>query len=287
MTRVTCTLLMLLSGSRGLVVSRNLAMRASTAREAAVEVRDAGAKGMGAFAAEPLREGAWVGSYRGTLCTHKETTARYSSLPESERQDGRVYVFELDAEYVVDAQNETHFSRFFNHAEFGTLTVEVDVDAQSIDFFAARDVDVGEELTFDYGYPYWRRSPPSACSDSRNFSAPFYQTLPPELTLLHPPPIGTHLPLTPLTVLELRAALMLPEAQSLAALLRTCEFFGAGRTADGAFELRMGVADGAEAVMVAPGEAVPFALAQAAAVACITQARVRQSHGLRTEGRSN
>ena len=35
--------------------------------EAAVEVRDAGAKGMGAYSGERLSAGQWVGTYVGTL----------------------------------------------------------------------------------------------------------------------------------------------------------------------------------------------------------------------------
>ena len=82
-----------------------------------------------------------------------------------------------------------------------------------IAFFATRHIEALEELTFDYGVRYWLwRDAPSADSDSRNFSEPKYRDLRPvEKTLLHPPPVGTVLPLTPLTAEELQAALALPE----------------------------------------------------------------------------
>lgn len=127
------------------------------------------------------------------------------------------------------------------------------------------------------GYPYWRHGRcPSPESDSRNFSEPYYQVLPPELTLLHPPPIGTVLPLTPLDALELQAALALPEEASCAALLRTAEFFGSRRRpSDGALELRVGVTEDAERIVL-PSEPwpPPHAVLQRVAVACIVQAIV-------------
>ena len=88
-----------------------------------------------------------------------------------------------------------------------------DEDELRVDFYAARDIAADEELTFDYGVRYWLwRDAPSADSDSRNFSEPKYRDLRPvEKTLLHPPPVGTVLPLTPLTAEELQAALALPE----------------------------------------------------------------------------
>eukprot|EP00966_Prymnesium_polylepis_P023651 544412-Prymnesium_polylepis.1 len=71
---------------------------------------------------------------------------------------------------------------------------------------------------------------PTAASDDRDFSDPIYrETTPPPLSLLRPPPIGTTLPLTPLSVEELQAALALPEDQSRTALLRCLDYFGATR----------------------------------------------------------
>lgn len=180
------------------------------------------------------------------------------------------YIFRLDDDLCIDAENATHFSRYFNHAEHGTLVAEVDADAQRVDFYAARDVDVGEELTFDYGPSYWRwRDQPSAESDSRNFSDPVYRLPPPELQLRYPPAEGTVLPLTPLTAEELLATLALPEAEGRPALLRCLEYFGSERREDGSLRLRHGVrADAPETVAHSPDHAT----LQAAATACIVEA---------------
>ena len=205
-------------------------MASSKLDEAPIEVRDAGSKGSGVFATEPIAVGDWIGPYIGTLTTKEETRARYNDTYRG------AYIFGLDDELSIDAQNSTHFSRFFNHAEHGNLEVEVDAARQSIDFFAARDIGVGEELTFDYGTQYWLlwRAPPTPESDSRNYTrlrlAARERDV--ELTLRYPPKVGTVLPLSPITVAELQAALALPERESRAALLRCLEYFGAQRCAD-------------------------------------------------------
>ena len=119
--------------------------------EAAVVVSDAGAKGMGAYAAEPLESGRWVGTYAGNLTTREEIIERYgggNALSASLRAD---YIFRIDDRVSIDAQNSSHFTRYLNHTENGSLAVAVDVDDVRVDFYAARNIEVGEELTFDYG----------------------------------------------------------------------------------------------------------------------------------------
>ena len=78
-------------------------------------------------------------------------------------------------------------------------------DLLVVDFVATADGAQGEQLSFDYGVAYWLYRPHPE-GDTRNFSDhPRYRQRPPELALLHPPPVGTVLPLTPLTALELQA----------------------------------------------------------------------------------
>jgi hypothetical protein len=129
------------------------------AAEAKVDVRPAGPCGMGAFAAEPITTGTWIGSYVGLLTTREETDDRYSW----EEGDTPDYLFTLShgEGLEVDAENSTHFSRYINHHENGTLHVQVSAEERSIEFFAACDVGVGEELTFDCAPPRPPRRAPS------------------------------------------------------------------------------------------------------------------------------
>ena len=130
-------------------------------RSPAVEVHPAGDKGMGCFAAERIPLGRWICQYEGTLIQSSDEAATFDPLGlipspapsdeqvPAERLVGSDYVFELAPGLCIDAQHSSHFSRFFNHNEQGNLDVEIDVAQLRIDFYAARTIDVGEELTFD------------------------------------------------------------------------------------------------------------------------------------------
>lgn len=130
--------------------------------ELSVVVKPAGSKGKGAFAAESCAEGTFVCEYVGEPVTVLDTTQRYLGAdPE--------YLFELKPDLSLDAQDSTHYSRFINHDEHGSLRVSVDATAQRVRFFAARLLEVGDELTFDYGPGYWkqRNQQPVTGTDSR------------------------------------------------------------------------------------------------------------------------
>ena len=240
--------------------------------EACVEVRSAGAKGFGVFAGETLARNTWVGRYVGDLVTDEDIRQCYG-VAGSRDYVAPDYIFRLRDELSLDAQNSTHFSRFINHAEFSNLDVEVDEEELTIDFYVSSwgDIASGDELTFDYGPAYWRfRSAP--VGDGRNFSDPIYFDEP-EYSLIYPPPVGTKLPLVPLDTAELPAALALPEAECVAALLRCLDFFGcAPRAADGALEVRFGVGADAERLVLSEGDGPPSLTdLQRAALACIVQ----------------
>lgn len=119
------------------------AVQAAAHREALVDIRSAGSKGQGAFAGERLKAGTHVGLYVGILSTQEDIKQRYDDARHAD------YLFKLDDKWCIDAQNSSHFSRFFNHAEHGNLDVAVDTDLQQIEFTASRDIELGEEMTFD------------------------------------------------------------------------------------------------------------------------------------------
>ena len=61
-----------------------------------VVIRDAGAKGLGVFAATDLREQTFVGAYTGEVLTAQEYEQRY---PRGDAQ----YVFQVNDDYLIDA----------------------------------------------------------------------------------------------------------------------------------------------------------------------------------------
>ena len=133
--------------------------------EADVTVEDAGAeKGLGVFAASPLSAGAYVSRYHGKVMAREESRQFYQA--QGVAGDYRLGIDEV---FEIDAQNSTHFSRFFNHAEEAHMMCMIDPSSQRADFFATRDIGSGEELVFDYGVEYWRNRP-QPVDDSRQHS---------------------------------------------------------------------------------------------------------------------
>ena len=132
--------------SRAKAVSASMVEEAKV--EAEVEVREAGTKGMGAFAAAPLAAGAYVGTYQGTLSTREEFEQRYVDFDESTNERPSDYCFLVDESrnYSIDARNSTHFSKYINHAQRGNLEVKVDSGQLRIDFFGTRRLKPCTEL---------------------------------------------------------------------------------------------------------------------------------------------
>lgn len=146
----------------------------ATQEEARVFIDRVEGKGSGVFAADYIEAGAWICSYAGVLATPEECDVRYPPIPCGEQREPGLgeYVFWLSDNLLVDAQNSTHFSRFLNHAEHGSLRANVSERERRINFFATRAIGIGDELTFDYGMEYWRsRGGPLPSTDSRDYSA--------------------------------------------------------------------------------------------------------------------
>lgn len=130
--------------------------------ELSVTVAPAGSKGLGVFAAEDAAVGRWVGRYRGSLVTRDEAARRYGAVEPS-------YLFRLDDDLFIDAQDSEHFSRFINHAEDANLRLSVCVEECHVDFLAARPIRTGDELCFDYGWQYWAAMDADPVSDTRSY----------------------------------------------------------------------------------------------------------------------
>lgn len=227
--------------------------------ELRVEIKPAGDKGDGAFAAEAAAAGQWIGTYVGTPVTLLDTAQRYTDTdPE--------YLFQITPDLYLDAMDSTHFSRFFNHRypDFN-LNFTVDKAANRVDFYARRDIAVGEELSFDYGVGYWMGSGVVPLGDTRNYTVPKR-----DLSADNGP-----LPMTPTTRrADVEATMKLPEAEARAGLLRCLEYYGASRlpcATDEEPRMRIPLTLGADAAYEEVGVAnAPLELLRSAAEACIT-----------------
>ena len=124
----------------------------AAALECPIAVRAVRGKGLGAFAVAAVPAGARVCSYHGEVLTQRRVAERFGAGAAAQAD----YLFELrppsaEAEGLyVDAARSQHPSRFINHAEDGNLVPSpVGRPPERIDFYAARQIQPGEELCFD------------------------------------------------------------------------------------------------------------------------------------------
>lgn len=69
---------------------------------------------------------------------------------------GGCYFFRLDENHIVDATVKGNESRFINHScdpNCDARTVNINNEYRII-FFANRDINAGEEITYDYKFQY-------------------------------------------------------------------------------------------------------------------------------------
>ena len=109
--------------------------------------------GNGVFADEPIRKGERIVRYKGTLRTHKEVDRMYGEQDEN----GHTFLFTLNDEYVIDANEGGNVARWINHScdpNCESVTEENDKGKSHKDkvfIEAIRDIKPGEELTYNYG----------------------------------------------------------------------------------------------------------------------------------------
>lgn len=106
------------------------------------EVRDSGIHGKGAFALRPIAAGTRVAEYIGERIDKTESAKRCEAQ--------NPFIFYIDEEWDIDGDVEGNPARFLNHS------CAPNCEAQCIDgriwLVALKDIAVGDELSFDYGY---------------------------------------------------------------------------------------------------------------------------------------
>ena len=107
-----------------------------------IEVKVSPIHGNGVFAKRKISAGERIIEYVG----------RYIPKQESKKlcEEGNNYIFELNDETDIDGSVEWNVARFINHS------CEPNAEATIIDghiwIVAIRDIEPGEEITFNYGY---------------------------------------------------------------------------------------------------------------------------------------
>ncbi|ELR03547.1 hypothetical protein VC83_03424 [Pseudogymnoascus destructans] len=106
--------------------------------------------GNGLYLAEPVQEGDFIAEYVGEIIDEAEVDRRDALV----QRVGNSYNFALNAEVTIDAMWFGNATRFINHSEVRKncrAKVLLVNSEHRIGFYAAKSMEAGEELFFDYG----------------------------------------------------------------------------------------------------------------------------------------
>lgn len=108
----------------------------------AVEVKPSAIDGQGAFAAEPIAARRKIGEIRGESVSVREARRRAKGV-------ARIMIVEVSETRAIDASRSSDPLRFTNHSCRPNTVLRI--RQGRVEFYAMRDVAVGEELTANYG----------------------------------------------------------------------------------------------------------------------------------------
>ncbi len=100
--------------------------------------------GWGVFTLEPVSKNKRIVDYAGELIDHKESLRRETEY----LKEGCIWCFTVNRRWVRDANVGGNVARFINHACKPNCYSQV--VGQTIWIRAARNIEAGEELTYDY-----------------------------------------------------------------------------------------------------------------------------------------
>jgi len=115
------------------------------APEPLFEVRNSPVHGLGAFALRRIRKGTRIVEYLGERVSHQEADRRYES---KEANDAHTFLFIVDSKIVIDAGVAGNEARFLNHS--CNPNCESVIEKRRVFIEAVRDIEPGEEMTYDY-----------------------------------------------------------------------------------------------------------------------------------------
>ncbi|MFA5872212.1 MAG: SET domain-containing protein [Parcubacteria group bacterium] len=98
--------------------------------------------GLGLYAGEPIRKGDFVIEYTGELISAKVAEERNSK-----------YLFEINSRWTIDGRGRENLSRYINHS--CRPNCDPEIKSKQIMIYAIKNIQAGEELTYDYGKEYF------------------------------------------------------------------------------------------------------------------------------------
>lgn len=116
------------------------------------EVRGSEIHGRGVYATQRIKKDQQIIEYVGEIIDKEESDQRGTRQHEHalETGDAAVYIFTLSKKYDLDGNVPWNTARLINHS--CDPNCEAWIDGHRIHIHALRDIEAGEELSFDYGF---------------------------------------------------------------------------------------------------------------------------------------
>lgn len=116
------------------------------------EERQSDIHGSGVYASKPIPKGQRIVEYVGEKIDKDESEKRATKqLEHAEKTgDAAVYIFTLSKKWDIDGNVPWNVARLLNHS--CDPNCETWIEEKRIYIYAQRDIEKGEELTFDYGF---------------------------------------------------------------------------------------------------------------------------------------
>eukprot|EP00475_Leptophrys_vorax_P030759 TRINITY_DN4628_c0_g1_i5.p1 TRINITY_DN4628_c0_g1~~TRINITY_DN4628_c0_g1_i5.p1 ORF type:complete len:440 (+),score=93.67 TRINITY_DN4628_c0_g1_i5:40-1359(+) len=122
-------------------------------RQKKLHLGKSGIHSLGVYAMETIKANDFVIEYIGQLI--RPSVAEIREKLYDKMDVGGSYLFRIDSEVVIDATFKGNLARFINHScEPNCFTKVISVgQTKHVVIYAKRDIQVGEELAYDYKFP--------------------------------------------------------------------------------------------------------------------------------------
>jgi uncharacterized protein len=104
--------------------------------------------GLGLFATRVIKRAGYIATYRGPILAAEEAAKREGR--------GAKYMFELTKKLTIDGSPRWNVARYMNHSCWPNAKPVVNTREKKITFVALRDIQPGEEITYNYGPAYYK-----------------------------------------------------------------------------------------------------------------------------------
>ena len=117
--------------------------------------RKSSVHGRGLFASQYIKKGSQIIEYVGDKVTKREGDRRADkqiNKAKKNKNNGMVYVFELNQRYDIDGDVPHNHARLINHS--CNPNCEVVIDNNRLWISAIKNIKKNNELSYNYGYSY-------------------------------------------------------------------------------------------------------------------------------------